>query len=341
MFDRNKIREQMLKRTQESNDRVSGGISYRYFKSDKELPLWNPKATKDKPHIIDILPWEAGDHYPFLDKRNVIKKGDFAYVLDIWVHQNIGPGKEQFVCPAKNYNQPCPICEDIAVMAKNEVEWDSYKEIAPKRRCAYNVLVYDGTNDDKVQIWEVSHRFSEKPILLQAKSPRTGGVEPFSDPDIGKSISFEVGSDEYKTIQGHKLLAREYVIPDEVLAKVFTLDEEIIIPSYDTMKKAYFGKTNDDDETKNMEASQTERQERISTPETKEPEPEISKSNANCPGGGTFGVSIDQLPPCGTCKAYDKCALENDAIVAKRKATMAAKTETTGDKTTGRKLRRP
>jgi len=337
MYDKSKLREQLLKRTQENYDRRDGGVSYRYFKLDKDLPLWTPKETKDKPHIVDILPFMAGDCYPILDKRNPVKKGDFVYLLEVWVHQNVGPLKEKLVCPTKNYGQPCPICEDIADMARREIEYEDYKDIVPKRRCVYNVLVYDGKNDDKVQIWEASHKYSEKPIQLQAKSPRTGGIEPFADPDIGKSISFEVANDEYKTVQGHKLLPRDYTIPDEILSKVYILDEEIVILTYEEIKKIYFGNISDEDGQKPVEQRRTE--------SLRPEETEQKKIVEGCPHGGMFGESIDQLDTCGECKVYDKCAFENDVISARRKAERDAKrtqsTTATSTASTGRRLRRP
>ncbi len=359
IYNREAAREQLLKRSQEV---YAGALSSRYFKPDSELPLFAPKPTKETPYIIDIIPYIAGSNYPVLDRSKIIKQGDYVYRLEILVHQNIGPRKEWIVCPTANYGKPCPICEEIDIRIANGEEWDDYKDIAPKRRCAYNVIVYDGKNDNRIQIWEVSHKYSEKPIRLQAKSPRTGGIEPFSDPDVGKSISFEVANDEYKTIQGHKLLAREYVIPDEILSQVYILDEEVIVLSYNEIDNIFHFKADEEKEqiTKNLEQERlpTESHKRvIVVEENKEKDvPESIITKDRCPHKGVFGESIDKLPECGTCKAYDGCANEADAIMMlKRKAEREAKrasaeasaisapaTTTTETPTGGvRRLRRP
>lgn len=317
-YDRNKMRDQLLKRTQEE---YVGGVSYRYFNADHDLPLWAPKSTKDVPYIIDIIPYTASKTYPQLDKGISIKEGDAVYRLEIMIHQNIGPRKEWIVCPTANYGLPCPVCEEIDILQANGKEYEDFKEIALKRRCSYNVIVYDGKNDDKIQIWEVSHKYSEKAIRLQAKSPRTGGIEPFADPDVGKSISFEIGNDEYKTVQGHKLIPRDYVIPDEILAKAYTLEDEIVIRSYDEIEKIFHFKIESKEVEKTDNAQSLSRRPGII--QTAEKETDVPDNI--CIGGGKFGEDIDKLEPCGKCKMYDSCAAENDKITLRLKAARDAK----------------
>lgn len=330
-YNREKMREQLLKRTQEE---YTGGNSTRFFRADRDIPFFAPKPTKDVPYIIDIIPYTASKNYPQLDKRLPIPEGDPVYRLEILIHQNIGPKKEMIVCPTANYGLPCPVCEAIDIMSSEGKEYDDYKSIALKRRCAYNVLVYDGKNDDTIQIWEVSYKYSEKPIRLQAKSPRTGGIEPFSDPDVGKSISFEVANDEYKTIQGHKLIARDYIIPDEILAKAYTLEDEIIIRTYDEIKKIFHPEVSDSGDGINKFTYVQKSEDR---------QENKSVDSSNCPANGKFGEDIDKLEPCGKCKAYDKCAAEADKIALKLKAERDAKraASETGSEASGRRLRRP
>ena len=340
VFDREKARQQLLQRTKESYDRREGGIHYRYFKSDSALPLYNPKPTKDDPHIIDILPYSAGNNYPLIDGQKVIKKGDAVYKIDIEVHQYIGPSKAWIICPAKNYGLKCPICEDVDARLAAGEEWDMVKDIATKRRCVFNVIVYDGKNDEKVQVWEVSHKYSDKPILLQAKSPRTGGVEPFSDPDVGKSISFEIANDEYKTIQGHKLLPRDYTIPDTILDKCYVLDDEVVIMDYDQIINIY----RPSEPLKEQEEPKTESR------RPREPISERESTKSRCPHEYVFGEDIDKKTECGKCRSYDPCAEEADKLLERIKnerkkrqaeATVGNSEQPTGTVASQRKLRRP
>ncbi len=340
-YDREKMREKLLKRTQEE---YTGGNSIRYFKADRDLQLWSPKPTKDVPYIIDIIPYSASANYPQLDARNPIEEGEPVYRLELLAHQNIGPKKEWIVCPTANYGKPCPICEEIDILVSNGKEYDDYASIAAKRRCSYNVVVYNGKDDNKVQIWEVSYKYSEKPIRLQAKSPRTGGIEPFSDPDVGKSISFEVGNDEYKTIQGHKLIARDYVIPDDILSQAYTLEDEIVVHSYDEIKKIYHPEI---EETSTNLTSRRPSSHQEESKKEDDVQDFSAPTNNNCLHKGKFGEDIDKLPECGPCKSYDTCAAEADKIAMKLKAEREAKRlssqqETSTSTTTpGRRLRRP
>lgn len=330
-FDRKKAREELSKRTTESYDRREGDISPKYFRTDKELPFWSPKKTKDEPHIIDIIPFSAGKNYPLVDKKSPTNEGDYTYLLEVYVHQNIGPGKEMLVCPARNYGKPCPICEEVDNRIKLGKEWDDYSDIALKRRCAYNIVCYDDPKEEAkgVQIWEVSHRYSEKPIQLAAKTPRGGGIIPFSDPDTGKSISFEVADDEYKTCQGHKLIDRDYSITDDVLALAHTLDELIIVLSYEEIAKIFDGGESakketviSDDKTSEEPTSYT----RGSSMRNRQ----TVKDDKVCPAGANFGKDIDVYENCGDCKVYNECAKEADHLLEeeKKKSLEAKKTTT-------------
>jgi len=349
-FDRKKAREELAKRAQQSYERKDGDQNFKYFDPNQELKLWYPRPTKDEPHIIDIIPFLAGKNFPILDPRHPVKEGNLMYVLEVWVHQNIGPGKEWIVCPARNYKQKCPICEDIEARQNAGAEYEEFASIAPKRRCVYNVVVYSNNEEKKgVQIWEVSHSYSEKQILMQAKSPRTGGIEEFFDIDNGKSISFEVANDEYKKIQGHKLLSRDYAIPDEILDQTLSLDEIILVLPYEKIKEIYDASAPDEEYERKSKRGETEEapsrtRRSLARNETKEddvpesvsdstaesvpePEPEKQQNEGECPYGGSFGEDIDKLEQCEECKLYNSCAEEADLIEEEKKEARRKKIE--------------
>jgi hypothetical protein len=304
---------------------------------------------------MDIIPWLAGNNYPRLDKKKPILEGDYVYFLEIYVHQNIGPGKEDIVCPARNYGLPCPICEDIDTTYA-DAEYEAYQKIATKRRCAYQVVVYSDNQEKKgIQIWEVSYKYSQEPILLQATNPRTGGVEPFSDPDVGSSISFQVANNKYRNIAGHKLVPRDYKISDEILSATRALDQDIILLPYDEIKRMYLateiaegevaapattgasrgrhaatdnsGKATE--ETKAPPARMTRQQESATTAES-------GDVSDPCPNGGKFGIDIDTLQTCGECKSYNACS--NRAEEIKKEAAGTADPQ---QQASSRPIRRP
>lgn len=315
-FDRKKAKEALVKRTEESNVRREGDSSTRYLRTDIFFPQWNAKPTKSEPHIIDIIPYIAGKNHTKTDKRNPTKEGDYTYWLEVYAHQNIGPGKEWIVCPARNYGKPCPICENIEERIKEGEEWDDYKDIGLKRRCVYNIVCYDGKEEAKgVQVWEVSYKFGEGPIQLAAKNPRGGGVVPFSDPDIGQSISFEVANDTYNTHQGHKLIERKYVIPDEILNSAFVLDDLLYLRTYEDIHQVFYG----EDPIKEKVQEEDVKDPEIPIERQRRQKP-IDQPKDTCPAGGTFGEDIDKLENCATCKThYNECAAKADEIEKERR----------------------
>jgi hypothetical protein len=318
-MDRKKMHEQLLKRTEESYSRKDGEVSYKYFISDNELPLWKPSVTKTDPHIVDIIPFEAGENYPLIKGRKSVRKGDIVYLVDIEVHQNVGPLKEMVICPAKNYGKPCPICEEIGRMRQEGAEWEEYRDIDTKRRCCYNVLVTSTEKDKEkgVQIWEVSHRFSEKQILSIAKSPRGGGYVAFSHPDksIGKSIAFEVDEDTYRTVHGHKFVDRDYDISDEILTKAYPLDDLLIVHPYEKLKELFFGSQEEKPTESKKEEHKPAPEAAVNAPASPETATSRRKRFAEktenpCPYGHKFGVDIDNKEECKKCDmdTYTKCA---------------------------------
>lgn len=333
MIDRKKMRENLQKRSEESAARGEGDNNQKYFRSKDEstIPLWKARPTKkDEVHIIDIIPFIAGDNFPLDGGRKIVRKGDDAYVLNLAVHQNVGALKEMIVCPARNYGKPCPICEDFDKRSRAGEEWDTLKDISPKDRSVYNIVVMtDSKTEAKgVQIWEVSYRQSEKSILAIAKNPRGGGYIPFQHPDkgVGKSIAFEVDDDAYWTPRGHRFVERSYDIPDEILEQAHTLDELIVILPYEKIKEKYYGKV--DDVPNYLEEEKQEEKTHIARRRPVQEEKKEVKAD-ECPFGGEFGISIDRLgdhcsKDCPDEK-YQACAERADEIEEEKKKEAAKK----------------
>lgn len=313
-YDMNKWGEGLKKRTEESNERKEGDTFLKFFRDDKDIPFVKFGATKDEPHIIDIIPFEAGNNMP---KPMRVPEGDPAYYLDVHVHQNIGAGNAHIVCPQKNYNKPCPICEYINRMVKEKGwEYEQYRDIAAKRRSVYNVVNVTNAKEEKkgVQVWETSHKYGEKAIQSAATRPRGGGVIPFADPrkDVGQSISFNVDSDEYKTVSGHKLEPRDYDIEEKYLDDAFQLDQIIVVFDYDKIKEIFDSASEEESESKGKEESRTsDNEESPRGRDRGKVEKDIPRNDPpedECPEGLNFGEDIDSSDACADCKNYDACA---------------------------------
>lgn len=233
----------LLKRTEEAHQRINEyGKFGRFYaaKGEKPLKIWK---CKEGEHILDIIPFLAGPNH------HQVREGEPTYLLDIWVHQKVGMDENDVVCLARNYNEPCPICEYINAQRLNkdldEESERALKAMNPKRRCLYNIVCYDSTREESrgVQLWEVAHFLFEKKILSVARNPRGGGFVPFSSPDNGKSIYFEREGSGITNTQylGHKFIERQSAVTDKLLEEAYVLDELVIKLPYDKIKEALLG----------------------------------------------------------------------------------------------------
>jgi hypothetical protein len=331
-YDRNAMKAQLLNRTKTSYDRKDGDTNSKYFSPDADIKFFRPQPTKGTPHIIDILPFVAGSHFP--PKTTDIKQGDWAYVLDLFIHSNVGPGKAMVVCPAKNYGNPCPICEEVEALMSQGVDWNDIPFTA-KRRCSYNVLVMDDakTEAQGVQVWEVSYGYSEKLIVSLARSPRGGGFIAFADPDktIGKSIAFDVDNDTYKKITGHRFEQRDYDIPEEILEKAHTLDDLIVVHDEEQLRKILFGSAGKHAEPVEgtSEADPPRRSLRDQSAKTEDPPvsslrskprltPIAETAKDKCEFGAQFGIDYGKYGDCEKCEKAQPCAEAADRADSKK-----------------------
>jgi hypothetical protein len=136
----------LLKRTEEAHQRINEyGKFGRFYvaRGEKPLKIWK---CKEGEHIIDIIPFLAGATH------HQVREGEPTYLLDIWVHQKVGMDENDVVCLARNYNEPCPICEYInAQRLKKDLGEDAeeaLKAFNPKRRCLYNIVCSDSTREE-------------------------------------------------------------------------------------------------------------------------------------------------------------------------------------------------
>jgi hypothetical protein len=300
----------------------------------KGMAFWKPGAGQ---HIFDILPYLAGSQNP---NR---KKGKPAYIVDVFVHRNVGPNEDQYICRAKTFNEACPICEyrkerEDERKAGGDVSEEEVKALKPGRRAIY--AIWDGDDQKKgVQIYEVAHWFMENPIQSIVKKPKRGGglseAVDFPHPDDGKSIAFEIKAvGKNRDYTGHQFVDRDEVIPDEILEAVPVVDELLHIPSYDEVHAAFFGASASEVEeiagqVEEEPEPEPKVEEDVEEPEVEEPEPEpkpepepevkakpkakvVAKEEEipECPYaefGSRYGENFDDYNECNECELRTSC----------------------------------
>lgn len=365
--------EELQKRTEESYKRKDEyGPTFTYFKKDlTDVDFWRPKEGV---HLFDIVPSFAGPNWPQDSHGVKLQEGKPVYVLDIQVHQNVGPNDAQFVCLARNFGQPCPVCEHQAEL-KKEIDYDQdmIKALYPKRRNVYNVICYDNQEEEDkgVQVFEIAHFFMEAKLTPLAMDARTKALIPYAHYEKGKTVQFEAKKKTYtigeRAIQGldyvgHKFVDRNYSLIEPyddgttVLDDAYTLDDLIYIPSYDEVYKAYWAGIKELPEKKDEGGTRRSRRQStpVEQPVQEEPKTTVTRrrpgrtepaqekatsTSTGCPHGGKFGEDIDTMGECNSCDVYDSCAQKAEELKSKKEAPPAESKEAPAP--TGRVRRRP
>lgn len=234
----------LQKRHNEGTKSTGGGRFPTIFNKDaipEGIEFWR---CSEGQHLADIIPFEAGPDMPFgNDEHPITEEGDFDYVLDLFVHMNVGAMNKPFVCPYENFGLPCPICEFIKA---NRLEKEDWKKLVAKHRVIYLLWIHNSREEEKkgIQIFEASHFFTQEKIEEIAKLPRGGGFENFSHPDTGKTLAWtRKGSGQENTqYLGHRFVPRETPVPDRILDQSFPLDSIVNMhPEYDEIEKEFKG----------------------------------------------------------------------------------------------------
>jgi hypothetical protein len=305
-----KQKQDLMRRHEESvSDKSGGGFSsyVEISKLPKTVNFW--KCTEGG-HTIDFIPFIAGPSMPKVSGGGV-KEGEFAWLIDVWIHRNVGVLDAPYVCPTRTNGLPCPICEHLN-QNRDSYSKEDFGAMKAKRRTLYLIWSHDNSDEEAkgIQLWDVAHWFMENNLKEIAERPKGGGTVPYFDPDVGKNVLFTrrgAGAGNTQFL-GHRFDDRETPIPDKVLDQSFDLDRAIKYATYDEINKAFYGATDEDGGSDTVKDT---------PPFEPEPEPEEQMEAVGpdeCPIGGEFGVDHDQLEDCNSgdgCVNWDNCYAAN------------------------------
>ncbi len=306
-YDRSKASKSLMRRTREEKDR-------RDFVSiiKDGVPEFNSGEGK---HKIDVIPYVTGQNHPELPA------GEWAYILVVYIHRGIGVNDDTYLCMAKTYNKPCPICEARkriqdgdselikAMHIKEEDIADVVKSLRATQRGIYNVVVYDTDEERRkgVQVWNSSYWLFER-IIKSINTDESGEVISVSDPDNGKRIMFErKGSGETTQYIGHKLVDRTYKISDDIIKSAYHLDEVIVMPNYDELNRIFKMGTEVREEESEDEGDPQDRPQR-----ERDPEDVKNRFEVDQPG------DVDESPGLTTEKIVAMSRAQLKALIAEQ-----------------------
>lgn len=316
-------------------------------KIDREISFFSPIEGRNR---INIIPYEIKTKNHPLVKRGEFEVGDLDYLMDFFVHRNVGPSESSVVCLKNTFGKPCPICEQSALLRKQGKEQEA-NELKASRRVIYNVQ--DLKDPDKVKVFETSHFLFEKELIDESRDEE-GGFVDFADPVDGKEIKFrcqevQKGAMKFKEYKSFSFEDRDEEIDDDLLEQAISFDEVIRVPTYEEVEKILYGSEDEDDEEpkkKKVEEDDSDDEEEIELPKKKakkvveeddeeeveespkkkksfedlddvdEEEEEEEKpkksSGGKCPFGHKFGVDCDEHNDCDNCDKWDSCFKANN-----------------------------
>jgi len=211
-----------------------------------EVKFYKPKEARNR---IIILPFEIKSKNHPLVAQGRWKVGEPDYVMDVWVHQRVGPGEIDMVCLKKNYHRACPACE-LAEEYREKGKDQEYKAMKPSRRVAYNV-VNARNPEGGVQVFTASHYLFHKELIEEAAADGGGEIVDFvvmapSDIHSGKIISFRgsmttMGKNEYLEFKSFSFEDREDKLDVDLLNDCVAFDEVMKVFTYEEMQNALYG----------------------------------------------------------------------------------------------------
>ncbi len=310
-------RAALKNRTKENVKNKNSGGGKGIIDTSKHDAQWFKPKDKTR-YAIDIVPYLVTDEQLPITLEN----GYEDYLLDVWVHYNIGPNEDKVICLAKSFSKPCPICDERKQIEQDGGSDKEIKELTPSRRVIYNIIDLDD-EDKGVQLFDVSHFLFEKEVLEEAETAEEE-VIIFSDREEGRTIKFRAkqekkGGFDFITFKSINFKERE-AYDEDILDEVYPLDKMLIVPTYDEVRNLFLSL---DDEQKEEEIkepkSKPKRKRKEKEKDVDKEDKTIDKEDIDCPFGHKYGVDCDETDDCEKCDEWDDCADEQEKIEQEKK----------------------
>lgn len=312
MFDRSKLN--MQKRYQQQFDaRDSKGARGQEALDWAKLVGTAPKFFKpdvnNTENKINILPYTiaSANHPEVVAGRAQV--GDPDYVLDIWVHRNLGPDKVTLLCPKKTYGHSCPCCDEVSRLYAEHQD-AAAKVLQASRRVYYNVQPYGRNGFEQVsQVFGVSHYLFGKELMEEANACLKGkGVVPFANLSDGKVVAFRpvetAGKGGKMTeFKSFKFLDREEEITDAVLSQCISFDALLTVPTVKELEDAMYG---------SGDSGENDPQDQSGEQEAEQMAPAISASGSVPVNREEALVNRQAVPPTSAIPAKEEAPIQVD-----------------------------
>lgn len=197
---------------------------------------------------VDILPYEVpeGANNPYSDP------GFLHYERTYYCHNDVGPNQDKYLCLARTYKEKCPICEQRLILGEDEdADTALLKKMQWKERQLFNVVLLDDDGDRpdnaEVLLWDMSFHLFGKLLDVKIKNADPGdNYDAFSHLEDGLSLkltatekSMGSNSKPFYEVTDIEFKKRRQQYDDSWLEKVAVLDNLLIKPDYETLRRTF------------------------------------------------------------------------------------------------------
>lgn len=190
------------------------------------------------------------------------EKGDEWYQRSVHLHY-VGPpnSKTAVICPRMTFKKKCPICEEYdRLMLDPDVDEDELKELKPKHRELFNVLL---KKEKDVRLFESSYHTFGKILLDEINDCDDENVEAFADHEGGMLLSVKfkkktMGNNDYFELASVEFLDRND-ISSKIKKQIIDLDSILVELTYDEINDIFTAGMDDDDEPKSKKKKKTKK----------------------------------------------------------------------------------
>lgn len=270
--EKRQIRYTSAKEASEREDSSRGSKALKVPKGVTMSQIFKKKGVKK----FDILPYVVGQGNKGADEGMVYYKRLY------FVHDNVGIDNDKYCCLKANWGEPCPVCEHFYKLKQEGKAWDDIKVFRPKERELFN-LIEKEHEDEGVQVLDFN-KYQFGRILQELVNDSEKATEEednytnFFHLEGGKSLHVTVIEEDFmgKPIgkPSNIVMKRRKDYPEEMLDKVFCLDDMIRKPSYEELDKAFHAVPKEEEEEDDDDAEDTPPRGRSNKPAKDEDEDE-------------------------------------------------------------------
>lgn len=250
-------------------DRGDGGFVYRERNAaDVEARAKQQGGMYDQftdPRFPTFKPHAGDNYFRVMPPTFDWDKWGRHYGIDIYVHSNVGPDHQQYLCLDKMKNERCPICD-----ARADLMRDSDQEAADEIKVAKRVLLWIIDRREESagpKLWSMSWSM-DRDINSMSTDKRSGEVLRIDHPENGLDLEMErQGTGIGTKYVGLRLARRESPIHEDLprqkewLAFVQENPLPTVLNYYDAdhIRKAMFGKAERRDDQLDRRPAERER----------------------------------------------------------------------------------